>query len=115
MFPNQHAVYLHDTPNRKLFGRAARALSHGCVRVDKPLEFGEALMGGEGWSAERIGKLVGGRERRVNLQAKVPVHLVYFTAFVDEAGELQTRPDLYGHDRKVRRALGLEGIATAAN
>lgn len=115
MFPNQHSVYLHDTPSRSLFARDLRALSHGCVRVDKPLEFGEALMGGEGWDAKRIGKLVGGAERRVNLQAKVPVHLVYFTAFVDETGELQTRPDIYGHDRKVRRALGLEGIATAAN
>jgi murein L,D-transpeptidase YcbB/YkuD len=49
------------------------------------------------------------------MQAKVPVHLVYFTAFVDDAGELQTFADIYGHDRKVRRALGLEGIATAAN
>jgi murein L,D-transpeptidase YcbB/YkuD len=115
MFPNEHAVYLHDTPSRSLFARDSRAFSHGCVRVDQPLQFGEALMGGEGWDAKRIAKLIGGAERRVNLQTAVPVHLAYFTASVDDAGVLHTRPDIYGHDRKVRQALGLEGIATAAN
>ena len=61
MFPNEHSVYLHDTPMRALFGAARRAYSHGCVRVDEPLRLAELLMGGaaRGWSARKIPVLAG--------------------------------------------------------
>jgi murein L,D-transpeptidase YcbB/YkuD len=110
MFPNQHAVYLHDTPNRKLFAGSHRALSHGCVRVDKPLEFADALTGDQGWSGEQLKKLIGGRERRINLPSPIPVHLTYFTARVDDAGSLETRTDLYGLDARLRAAMNGERL-----
>ena len=68
MFPNQHAVYLHDTPNRNLFSAGKRAFSHGCVRVDKPFELAEEIMGKDGkWTEEKLRGLIGKGERYVNL------------------------------------------------
>jgi murein L,D-transpeptidase YcbB/YkuD len=110
MFPNDFSVYLHDTPNHGLFSSAHRALSHGCVRVDQPFRLAEAVLGpGSGWPEERVRKLVGGSERYINLARPMPIHIEYFTAFVDENGRLQLRGDLYGYSAKVRQALGLEG------
>ncbi len=110
MFPNDFSVYLHDTPNHGLFSSAHRALSHGCVRVDQPFRLAEAVLGpGSGWPEERVRKLVGGTERYISLARPLPIHIEYFTAFVDESGRLQLRGDLYGYSAKVRAALGLEG------
>jgi L,D-transpeptidase YcbB len=107
MFPNEHSVYLHDTPSRGLFTASRRAFSHGCVRVDQPIRLAELVMG-EGWSEQRFRSLIGGSERTVFLPRPLPIHIEYFTAFVDEAGDLQMREDLYGHMRRVESALGLE-------
>jgi murein L,D-transpeptidase YcbB/YkuD len=107
MFPNQHSVYLHDTPSRSLFGASRRAFSHGCVRVDQPIRLAELVMGGS-WSEERFRSLIGGVERTVFLPHPVPIHIEYFTAFVDEDGDLQIRDDLYGHMRRLESALGLD-------
>jgi murein L,D-transpeptidase YcbB/YkuD len=110
MFPNEHAVYLHDTPSRTLFGRATRSLSHGCVRVEDPFALAEVLLGVEnGWSKEKVKRLIGGSERRINLKTPVPVHLAYFTAFVDDTNTLKTHKDIYGHDARMRAALNLPG------
>jgi len=107
MFPNDHAVYLHDTPSRALFANPRRAYSHGCVRVDKPFALAQALLPSD-WSEERLRKMVGGRnEKTVRLASHIPVHLQYFTIFTDEIGKLEVREDIYGHSRKVRTALGL--------
>jgi len=106
MFPNDHAVYLHDTPTRGLFAQGRRAFSHGCVRVDQPFSFAQALQPDD-WNEERLRKMIGRTERTLRLGAPIPVHLQYFTAFVDERGELQAREDIYGHSRKVQLALGL--------
>jgi murein L,D-transpeptidase YcbB/YkuD len=106
IFPNDHSVYLHDTPSRGLFANAHRAYSHGCVRVDKPFALAEVLLPAE-WSEQRLRKLVGSGEKTVRLASHIPVHLQYFTVFTDEAGQLQVRDDIYGHSRKVRTALGL--------
>ncbi|HRJ68634.1 MAG TPA: L,D-transpeptidase family protein, partial [Beijerinckiaceae bacterium] len=105
MFPNQHAVYLHDTPNRSLFANERRAYSHGCVRVQDPFRLAEAIMGTD-WPERRLRSMVGGGERQINLPTDLPVHLAYFTTFVDDAGALQSREDLYGHNRKVKALLG---------
>lgn len=108
MFPNQHAVYLHDTPLRNLFEKDYRAFSHGCVRVQNPLRFADALLVEEdGWDGARLEQMFGGPEKRVDLSRFIPVHLTYFTAFVDEDGKLIFRDDLYGHNARVRAALGL--------
>jgi L,D-transpeptidase YcbB len=110
MFPNDFSVYMHDTPMRRLFAAQKRAFSHGCVRVDEPFRFAETVLGrANGWSEERVKKLIGGKERYVYLPKPLPVHIEYFTAYVDESGALRLRSDLYGYSRKVRQALGLEG------
>ncbi|HXW73047.1 MAG TPA: L,D-transpeptidase family protein [Methylocella sp.] len=108
MFPNDFSVYLHDTPMRKLFAESKRAFSHGCVRVDDPFRFAQIVLG-QGWSEERVKKLIGGKERYVFLPKPLPVHLEYFTAYVDDTGALQLRDDVYGYSRKVREALGFNG------
>jgi L,D-transpeptidase YcbB len=108
MFPNNFSVYLHDTSSRSLFANEMRAFSHGCVRVDDPYQFAEIVMGAQnGWTAERVRKMVGKREQRVDLKEKIPVHITYFTARVDEAGDLKMFEDIYGYDQRVLSALGL--------
>jgi len=108
MFPNEHAVYLHDTPSRSLFASERRAYSHGCIRVEQPLELGEIVMGGPAnrWSQQRLRSLVGGAERTLFLPRPMAIHIEYFTAFVDDSGDLQMRDDVYGHVRRVQDALG---------
>jgi L,D-transpeptidase YcbB len=108
MFPNEHSVYLHDTPARGLFTAQRRAFSHGCVRVDQPMRLAQLVMGA-GWSEQRLRSLIGGDERTIFLPRPLPIHIEYFTAFVDDAGTLQTREDVYGHARRVESALGVGG------
>lgn len=105
MFPNSHAVYLHDTPTRKLFEKNDRALSHGCVRVDRPLEFADALSGDQGLSGSKLKSMVGGKERSLTVKSPIPVHLTYFTAWVGADGKLETRNDIYSLDGRVKAAL----------
>ncbi|MGH1589159.1 L,D-transpeptidase family protein [Methylobacterium phyllosphaerae] len=107
MFPNQHAVYLHDTPNRSLFSASKRDFSHGCVRVDDPFRLADVVL--PDWSEDRLKKLIGKGERTIRLPEKLPVHLAYFTAYVDDGGTYRTLPDLYGYDAPMRAALGLPG------
>jgi L,D-transpeptidase YcbB len=92
---------------RSLFSASNRALSHGCVRVEDPARLAEILMGGaaRGWTERRVQSLLGDKERTFSLPAPVPVHLEYFTAFVDEGGTLRERPDLYGLTAKVAALL----------
>jgi len=103
MFPNEHSVYLHDTPARGLFAASRRAFSHGCVRVEQPMRLAELVMGGAsaGWTTGRLQSLLGGTERTVFLPHTIPIHLEYFTEFVDESGALQDREDIYGITRRV--------------
>ena len=111
MFPNDHAVYLHDTPNRNLFTAGKRAFSHGCVRVDKPFELAEEIIA-QGRQMDREEAARAHRQGRAlrELANPLPVHLTYFTLAVDERGELKSFDDLYGLDRKVRAALNLSDI-----
>ncbi|MCK8515540.1 L,D-transpeptidase family protein [Methylonatrum kenyense] len=106
MFPNRHAVYLHDTPARELFRRADRAFSSGCIRVEEPEALAELLLDDPRWSRERIAEAIGsGREQTVILQRPVPVHLQYMTAWVDADGLVHLRNDLYNRDSRVADAL----------
>lgn len=108
MFPNEHAVYLHDTPGRHLFRADARAFSSGCVRVEGPFQLAERLLlKNQGLNERQLRAMVGGGERTIRLNEKVPVHLAYFTYQVNAEGELVRKPDLYGHDARIRRALSL--------
>ncbi|MGD1038266.1 MAG: L,D-transpeptidase family protein [Roseiarcus sp.] len=107
MFPNQHDVYLHDTPARGLFAASRRAFSHGCVRVEQPMRLAELVMGGAsaGWTSGRLQSLLGASERTVFLPRTIPIHLEYFTEFVDASGALQDREDIYGIARRVAGAF----------
>jgi murein L,D-transpeptidase YcbB/YkuD len=108
MFPNQHSVYLHDTPSKKLFQRDYRALSHGCVRVENPFDFADAILpvAAPEWNSARLKDLFGPRERRVDLETPIPVHLGYFTAAVDADGALRHFEDVYGYDAEMTAFLG---------
>ena len=108
MFPNQHAVYLHDTPSRKLFGRDVRAFSHGCVRVDDPMSFASAVLDGDpNWTVPKLESMFGGPEQRVDIATHLQVHIAYFTVAVDDQGNVKTWDDIYGHVRKIKAALGI--------
>lgn len=105
-FPNRHDVYMHDTPQKALFGQSFRALSHGCMRVENPRRFAEVLLAEDkGWSPEKVGTMYGGGTRDITLDKPVPVYLTYFTAAVDETGKVQKFGDLYGHDDRLMSAL----------
>lgn len=101
LFPNRFNVYLHDTPSRSLFSRAVRTFSHGCIRVEKPLDLAEYLLKDDpAWTREKLEKVMGGdrKERWVAIPNPLPVHLAYWTAWVDAAGVTQFRKDVYGRD-----------------
>lgn len=108
MFPNEHAVYLHDTPNRRLFGAGKRALSHGCVRVENPFALADQVLGPE-WTHERLKRLIGSGERRINLPQPLAIHLVYNTIVVGEDGRVTRFDDVYGFHKLVRQALEQQG------
>ena len=116
MFPNRHNIYLHDTPAKRLFGREVRAYSHGCVRLADPFEFAYALLAKQVSNPEAVfqSHLRSGVERRVDLAAPVPVHLVYRTAYTQEGGRMQYRRDIYGRDGRIWNALAREGVVLRA-
>jgi L,D-transpeptidase YcbB len=107
MFPNRHNVYLHDTPGRELFDRAARDFSSGCIRVEGALDLAAWLLRHDpAWTPERIREVVrAGRERYVNLPIQYQVHIQYWTAWLDEDGRVNFRDDIYDRDPRVRQAL----------
>ncbi len=102
MFPNRHNVYLHDTPADALFTRIGRAFSHGCVRVEEPETLAQYVLRDQSmWTPETINAAMrAGEEQHVKLAHPIPVHLVYFTAWVDERGGVHFQPDVYGYDAK---------------
>ena len=104
-FPNRFLVYQHDTPNKHLFEHSARAYSHGCMRVQNPDQYAEALLSisqpEERYTATRIRSQYGLGERTITFKRPIPVYVTYQTAFVDESGKLQSRPDIYGLDKSV--------------
>jgi murein L,D-transpeptidase YcbB/YkuD len=111
MFPNEHDIYLHDTPADHLFAKEERAFSHGCIRLERPLELAHVLLKGSEWTPEKVQSvLASGEQTTVSLPKPLPVHLLYFTAWVDESGTLQFRRDVYGHDTKLAKALADEPI-----
>ena len=100
LFPNRFNVYLHDTPSDNLFDRLTRNFSHGCIRLEKPQELAEYVLQSQPeWTPERIRKAMhAGAEKHVPLTTPLPVHILYFTAWVDDAGLLHLEKDIYGYD-----------------
>jgi L,D-transpeptidase YcbB len=107
MFPNDHAVYLHDTPQRRLFNLNNRILSNGCVRVENPFKLAAKIFESSGWSEDRFRRMIGSGEQRMNLPEKLPIHLAYLTLQVKPDGNLVRHRDVYGHATRLRQLLGL--------
>lgn len=107
MFPNKHSVYIHDTPSRSLFAREDRALSHGCVRIQKPFEFAKLLLSFDTqWTDERIyAAMKQTTERTVMLDRKIPVVMLYLTYWCDASGKTFFRRDVYSRDEEIYKAL----------
>jgi murein L,D-transpeptidase YcbB/YkuD len=109
LYPNRHTVYMHDTlpVRKKYFKQSVRMIGHECVRMEKPVGFAEVLLAeANGWDAARVKELWDkGDNSSVSLDKKIPVHMVYFTAVVDDGGKVETFGDVYGLDRKLAAAL----------
>lgn len=109
LFPNKHSVYMHDTPTKHLFDKPMRAYSHGCMRVRNPLKLAKVLLTDQGWTDDRIERTLSvANDEHVKLTRKLPIHITYFTAWVDDSGELKGFRDVYGYDANVRVALKLD-------
>ena len=118
LFPNDYAVYLHDTPADQLFDERVRAFSHGCVRVEAPVALAAWVLGQQGWDASRVRSAMATRDRRpVTLDRKIPVYLMYLTAFGRD-GTLHFRDDIYDLDQRLIARLdgtpSEDGSAAAA-
>lgn len=110
MFPNRFSIYLHDTPADHLFDRSVRSLSHGCIRLEDPVRLAEFVFSGSReWSGPRIRAAMTGRDdnRTVNLDRKIPVYILYLTAFAQD-GTVHFRDDLYGMDARAMERIAAE-------
>ena len=106
MFPNDYNIYIHDTPARSLFERETRALSHGCIRIQYPDQFAEALLQDKDWTKDKIHQAMNqDQEQVVNLDREIPVVLLYLTFWADEKGEPHFRQDIYHRDEEVLNQL----------
>lgn len=108
MFPNNHDVYMHDTPTKPLFSRTVRAFSHGCIRLSKPLDLAYYVLSDqkEKWPRERIDKMYSeGKRGVVNATSSIPVHITYQTSWVDKNGIIYFNKDIYNLDRDLSKAL----------
>ncbi len=112
MFPNKYNIYLHDTPQKSLFAREVRAFSHGCIRLAQPFEFAYALLAKQEEDPKAFFHRVlnTGKETTVKLDKKVPVHLIYRTAYIGPKGDVQYRRDVYDRDAKIWKALQKAGV-----
>lgn len=107
LFPNSHAIYFHDTPAKSLFALRKRTFSHGCIRLAEPQKLAEYLLrNNPEWTPAKIqAAMNAGKEQFVKLDNPVAISITYFTAFVDENGQLNFREDVYGHDKKMAGAI----------
>lgn len=114
MFPNSHAIYLHDTPSRSLFGHSVRAFSHGCIRLRDPVDFAYQLLAPQEPDPAAFYQRIrrSGLETQVNLVTPIPIHLVYRTAFTSVDGRMNYRNDIYGRDARLYEALVRAGVVT---
>jgi murein L,D-transpeptidase YcbB/YkuD len=111
LFPNDFNIYLHDTPNDKLFEKDVRAFSHGCIRLEKPAEMAAYVLG---WDMDRVQSMMngGGDNKTITLKKKIPVYITYFTTYVNE-GKLFFGNDLYGRDDSIVEKVAPGAILAA--
>ena len=118
LFPNEHSVYMHDTPHRELFARDVRAFSNGCIRLEKPVELAAHPARRPGApipAATYAGWVAAARPSGAStLERTIPVHIVYRTVSSTTAGAARYRPDVYGRDAQVFEALEAAGVTLPA-
>jgi len=113
LFPNAHAIYMHDTPAKSFFNRDMRALSHGCIRLVDPRRMAAAVLG---TSVDKVGEqIASGKNRAVQVPVKIPVYVSYFTAWPDKDGKVQFFDDVYDRDSYVQKAFAVTTKARAAS
>jgi murein L,D-transpeptidase YcbB/YkuD len=108
LFPNKYDVYLHNTPLKHLFAEQDRTFSSGCIRLEKAMDLAEyVLRGNKGWTREKILAAATGKRRELTLALPepIPVHLTYFTAWMEADGTVHFRKDFYRRDRRLAKAL----------
>jgi murein L,D-transpeptidase YcbB/YkuD len=108
-FPNKFLVYQHDTPDKNLFAHDKRAYSHGCMRVQNPMTYAEKLLSiqlpNQNYTEAKVKGMLGSNEMNIDFPKPLPVHITYQTAFVDDAGKLEFRDDVYGIDARMLKAM----------
>ena len=117
-FPNPYTVYLHDTPATRLFERARRTFSHGCMRVERPRDLAAFLLRDQGWARDEIDTAIAdGQTREISLRRPVPLWVLYLTAFAEAGGAVHFREDVYGLDARGRifEELGTQSVETAGH
>lgn len=107
-----YAIYLHDTPSKSLFARSQRHLSHGCVRIQDAVAFGQMLAASAGQGDQFASRISSGRTGTVGLSRSIPVRLIYHTAFIGDDAQPVFRADVYGWDDKLAQEMGLTGVPT---
>jgi L,D-transpeptidase YcbB len=117
IFPNSFDIYFHDTPHKELFKKQQRAYSHGCIRLADAEKLANYLLKDNSeWSPEKIHKAMNSsKEQVVKIKDPIPVLINYYTAWVDEHGQLQFRKDIYGHDKRTMKKLFTDEAAIAGN
>ena len=107
LFPNSFNIYFHDTPSKSLFAKNKRAFSHGCIRLSDPVRMANYLLRNQPeWTAAKIEEAMNSdKEKFVKLKKPVPVLITYYTAWVDENGELNFREDIYEHDTQLIKKM----------
>jgi len=107
-FPSQHTIYMHDTPDKYMFNASRRTLSHGCLRVRNPMELARMILKEDkGWDADKVAELdqSGPMNNEIAIDKRIPIHLVYFTQWVEDDGKLKSFADVYGHEKRVIQGL----------
>lgn len=109
IFPNSHAIYLHDTPSKALFSSSSRAFSHGCVRVKDPFKFAKLLLNDdEKWTEDKLTEIVQSKKRtRLSIKTPTNIMLMYWTTEAFEDDKIKFNPDIYNRDQRVLTALNL--------
>jgi L,D-transpeptidase YcbB len=113
LFPNSHAIYMHDTPSKSLFSRDTRAFSHGCVRLQDPRGMASRVLG---ISVDQVGREIAqGHNKAVPVPHKIPVHVSYFTAWAEPDGKVSYYADVYDRDAYLEKAIeATEGERSAS-
>lgn len=107
-FPSQHTIFMHDTPDKWMFRQGQRTLSHGCLRVQNPMALAEIILKEDkGWDAKKVADVSrsGPLNNEIAIDKEIPIHLVYFTAWIGDDGKVKTFRDVYGHEKRITQAL----------